>query len=199
MANELHDTGEVTPYDYRRVDQVWQRVAPSLSPYPNGIGGTADLSRQETPPRCCMNGEELPGLLQGFLEEELADRRYYLAFARQAPASARQTLREIALDEGEHARMLGAAYYLASGQCICPDIGCARVYIGSYCPALRERYREETCGAQAYLRAAEETEDPCLKRLLNRIAADEYRHADALAALLERALAGACGRNGMGV
>ena len=53
---------------------------------------------------CCMGSAaaEMLEVLTGFVEEELGDRRYYLALARQAPVWARQRLRDIAADEGGH-------------------------------------------------------------------------------------------------
>ena len=146
---------------------------------------------------CCMgtSAKEMMAVLEGFIEDELADRRYYFAFARQAPASARQILREIALDESEHARRLMAVCYLITGRAYQPTVSCDRIYIGPYCPALRERYHAEACGGMNYMRAAEETTDPCLQKVLRELSDDEYRHAAYLMTLLERTLPGSC--NGM--
>jgi len=216
MDNNLR--GAAAPYDYRKYDKVWQRVAPSLNPYPGG-----ELpARQETAPEapetsapaptppsslpesnlpgaeqnpCCMGtaAQDDLNVIQGFIEGELSDQRYYQAFARQAPAHARQILRNIAQDEGEHARRLMAVYYLITGRCYRPNVSCDRVYIGAYCPALRERYHEEACGWMNYIRASEGTTDPCLQKIFTELAADELRHADAMRLLLERALSGTCG------
>ena len=212
MDNNLQ--GAAAPYDYRQYDKLWQRVAPSLNPYPGG-----ELpARQETAPEasapaptppgtlpesnlpgaeqnpCCMGtaAQDDLNVIQGFIEGELSDQRYYQAFARQAPAHARQTLRNIAQDEGEHARRLMAVYYLITGRCYRPSISCDRVYIGAYCPALRERYHEEACGWMNYIRASEGTTDPCLQKIFTELAVDELRHADAMRLLLERALSGPC-------
>ena len=67
---------------------------------------------------CCMGTAALESLevLQGFIREELADRRTYLFLARRAPtAEVRQVFRAIASDEGRHARRLLAAVYLITG------------------------------------------------------------------------------------
>ena len=85
-------------YDFRKYDQIWQRVAPNLEPYPDlrepavpavpplPSGGTASgapaVPAAETLPGaeqdpCCMGTaarEELE-VLEGFIEAELADRR----------------------------------------------------------------------------------------------------------------------------
>ncbi len=208
MAQNLH-TPEV--YDFRRYDQVWQRVAPDLEPYPGMNTQAAAVSAAQTEPApasalarqesqlpgaeenpCCMGSAaaEMLEVLTGFIEEELADRRYFLAMSRQAPAWARQRLRDIAADEGAHARRLMAAHYLITGQCYRPAIAGCGISIGRWCPALRERYHMEACTALNYARAADGTTDPCLVKLLNELSADEYRHADELMSMLERSIRG---------
>ena len=79
---------------------IWQRVNPTLQPYP----AEADAVNV-----CCMgvNAREDVEVIQGFIEEELADRRSYLACAGMAPnAAARQVMRRLAAEEGGHARKL---------------------------------------------------------------------------------------------
>lgn len=227
MEREIRTGTADVPYDYRKYDKIWQRVAPSLNPYPGGESaeesGEAPASPNAVQPvqtvqtaqtvqaeenlpgaaanPCCMGSAAQDDLevLEGFIEGELSDRRYYLAFARQAPASARQTLWRIAGDEENHARRLMTAYYLITARCYRPSVSCDRVYIGAYCPALRERYHEEICGWMNYLRAAEGTTDPCLQRLFRELAAEESGHADALTRLLRQALGRPCDSGRMGV
>ena len=207
MAENIHSP-EV--YDFRRYDRVWQRVAPALEPYPGGNTAVPvqqpqvepepvpALARQESQlpgaaqNPCCMGSAaaEMLEVLTGFIEEELADRRYFLAMSRQAPSWARQRLRDIAADEGAHARRLMAAHYLITGQCYRPAIAGGAVSVGRWCPALRERYHIEACSGMNYARSADGTTDPCLAKLLNELSADEYRHAEELMAMLERAIQG---------
>ena len=207
MAENIHSP-EV--YDFRRYDRVWQRVAPDLEPYPGGNTAVPvqqpqvepepvpALARQESQlpgaaqNPCCMGSAaaEMLEVLTGFIEEELADRRYFLTMSRQAPSWARQRLRDIAADEGAHARRLMAAYYLITGQCYRPAIAGGAVSVGRWCPALRERYHIEACSGMNYARSADGTTDPCLAKLLNELSADEYRHAEELMAMLERAIQG---------
>lgn len=198
-------------YDYRQYDRIWQRVAPNLEPYPSVrpaegavVPAMAEqpaapapapktpedqLPGAETDP-CCMGSAaaEMLEVLTGFIEEELSDRRYFLALARQAPSWARQRLREIANDEGVHARRLMAVYYLITGECYRPAISTERIYVGRWCAAVRERYHGEACNGLNYARAADGTTDPCLAKLLNDLSADEYRHAEELMRMLERSL-----------
>ena len=207
MAENIHSP-EV--YDFRRYDRVWQRVAPDLEPYPGGNTAVPvqqpqvepepvpALARQESQlpgaaqNPCCMGSAaaEMLEVLTGFIEEELADRRYFLAMSRQAPSWARQRLRDIAADEGAHARRLMAAHYLITGQCYRPAIAGGAVSVGRWCPALRERYHIEACSGMNHARSADGTTDPCLAKLLNELSADEYRHAEELMAMLERAIQG---------
>lgn len=204
MENEL-SAAQNAAYDYRRCARVWQRVDPTLDPYPDvraaaamaadtpGDGLSADERNAElTLPGaqadpCCMGTAALESLevLQGFIREELADRRTYLFLARRAPtAEARQVFRAIASDEGRHARRLLAAVYLITGERYCPAICYPPLRCDGYCAALRERYHEEVCGGFNYRRASQETLDPCLQQLLLAFSQDEYRHANAMLCLL---------------
>ncbi len=204
MENEL-SAAQNAAYDYRRCARVWQRVDPTLDPYPDvraaaamaadtsgdGLSAAernAELSlpgAQADP--CCMGTAALESLevLQDFIREELADRRTYLFLARRAPtAEARQVFRAIASDEGRHARRLLAAVYLITGERYCPAICYPPLRCDGYCAALRERYHEEVCGGFNYRRASQETLDPCLQQLLLAFSQDEYRHANAMLCLL---------------
>ena len=93
MENEL-SAAQNAAYDYRRCARVWQRVDPTLDPYPDvraaaamaadtpGDGLSAaernaglTLPGAQADP-CCMGTAALESLevLQGFIREELADR-----------------------------------------------------------------------------------------------------------------------------
>ena len=204
MENEL-SAAQNAAYDYRRCARVWQRVDPTLDPYPDvraaaamaadtpGDGlSAAERNAELTLPGaqadpCCMGTAALESLevLQGFIREELADRRTYLFLVRRAPtAEARQVFRAIASDEGRHARRLLAAVYLITGERYCPAICYPPLRCDGYCAALRERYHEEVCGGFNYRRASQETLDPCLQQLLLAFSQDEYRHANAMLGLL---------------
>lgn len=204
MENEL-SAAQNAAYDYRRCARVWQRVDPTLDPYPDvraaaamaadtpGDGlSAAERNAELTLPGaqadpCCMGTAALESLevLQGFIREELADRRTYLFLARRAPtAEARQVFRAIASDEGRHVRRLLAAVYLITGERYCPAICYPPLRCDGYCAALRERYHEEVCGGFNYHRASQETLDPCLQQLLLAFSQDEYRHANAMLGLL---------------
>ena len=204
MENEL-SAAQNAAYDYRRCARVWQRVDPTLDPYPDvraaaamaadtpGDGlSAAERNAELTLPGtqadpCCMGTAALESLevLQGFIREELADRRTYLFLARRAPtAEARQVFRAIASDEGRHARRLLAAVYLITGERYCPAICYPPLRCDGYCAALRERYHEEVCVGFNYRRASQETLDPCLQQLLLAFSQDEYRHANAMLCLL---------------
>lgn len=162
-------------------------AAPAASETPE-----SQLPGAETDP-CCMGSAaaEMLEVLTGFIEEELSDRRYFLALVRQAPSWARQRLREIANGKGVHARRLMAVYYLITGECYRPAISAERIHVGRWCAALRERYHGEACNGLNYARAADGTTDPCLAKLLNELSAGAYGHAEELLRMLARSLRGA--------
>lgn len=201
-------------YDYHQYDRIWQRVAPTLEPYPCAGASAPEEQTQtmpsqmttpQTPPPAplpqagqpdtektscglgSMTKEEIQTLTE-FIEDEFSDRRYYLAFARQVPAWARQTLLEFAADEGSHARQLMAVYYLITGECYDPAVSYEKIWVGPWCNALRERYHAEICGGINYMRAAESVTDPCLSKLLTELGEEEYGHARRILALLQRAM-----------
>lgn len=205
-------------YDFRRYDQIWQRVAPALEPYPaaqtrgNAMQSTGAQNagmqntgtqeeqaltlRQESmlpgadPNPCCMGSAamEMIGVLVGFLEEEAEGQRAYAALMRRGPVWARTCLRELAAEKEEHVRRLETVYYLITGTCRQRDRVCGSMCSEPWCPALRERYHAEACNGLNYQRAADETTDPCLSRLLRDLSAAAYRHADRLMRILERGL-----------
>ncbi|MDY3282484.1 ferritin-like domain-containing protein [Dysosmobacter sp.] len=218
MENERRETA---PYDYRKHDKVWQRVAPSLSPYP-GDGPLTPPPEEQTLPQpvpqamvrreeaqlpgaepnpCCMGTQARDDLavLEGFVEEELCQRRNLLFLSRQAPAAARQPLREAARQGEDRARRLMTVYYLITGACFRPAVSCGPLARGSYCAVLRQRYHEAACQWMNYIRAAEGTADPCLQKVFREMAEEQERLSRMLTELLGRALNGACGPGGTGV
>ena len=162
-------------YDFRQHDRLWRRVQPGLEPYPEAdtSGGnqaqTSDagmtLAQESRLPGaeqnpCCMGTEaaELLTVLEGYIADELAERRLYLALAQRAPVWARQTMRELAEDEGDHARQLMTARYLITGQCRQPEaLPLELVSAGDWCALLRQRYDSEVCGGMNYARTADST------------------------------------------
>ncbi len=168
-----------TQEDYRRYDRIWQRVSPSLSPYP-AVRAAQDAPPPEKP--CCMgDGEREAELLRCFLRDELADAQTYRCLAALAPsAEGRRLLRSFAADETEHAKRLQAAYFLITGETYGVTVVLPPQPKLPWRDRLRQRYHEETCGAAHYAHAGKETADVCLARLFQSLSADEYRHAELL-------------------
>jgi len=131
---------------------------------------------------------EMLEVISGYTEAALSDRRYLLAMVRQAPSWARQTLRDIASDLQGQARQLMAAHYLITGQRYRPSVSAERIYVGRWCPALRERYHAAACSGLNYARSADDTLDPCLTKLFQDMSKESYGHAEKLMGLLERSL-----------
>lgn len=234
-------------YDYRQNQRLWQRVAPSMPPYPEsawppaagggmaGAAGTGMASSAGMTPSggagmapeagtvnagtsaasdaaleslpgavsdpCCMGSAARDDLavLEGFRDQEAADRRCYQTMLRTAPTAARPALRELIARKQAHSRYLGALLYLITGQSRPETLDCQRIYVGSWCPALRQRYHEEACAGFNYLRAADGTTDPCLQKAYQRLSEESYQQAEWVTGLLEKALAPSCARSGMGV
>ena len=148
---------------------------------------------------CCMGSAaaEMLEVLEGFLEQAITDCRFYRAFLRTAPGSARGTLRYVLESREGQVRRLRAVRYLITGRVWIAENCTDRIYLASYLPTLRERYHAEACTAFNYLRAAEGTTDLCLARILRQMAEEGRAAADAMLSLLERA--GTCTCGGMGI
>ncbi len=172
-----------TQEEHSRYDQIWKRVSPTLEPYP------AVRTEPETPPvPLCRAGEE-PEWLRGFLRGELADAQTDRCLALLAPtAEGRRLFRRLSSEEAEHAKRLQAAYFLLTGQRYDETVVVPPQPKLPWCDRLRQRYREETCGAARYRSAAAKTADACLKRLFERLSDDELRHAEYLQNHLSRIL-----------
>ena len=95
-------------------------------------------------------------------------------------------LRQLAGEEGSHARRLMGVYYLVTGCCYQPRLQGGRVERLPWREVLRTRYHAETCGGLRYAQAAEVTEDVCLREIWEELSAAEYRHARQLLSLLEQ-------------
>ncbi|MBE6910533.1 MAG: ferritin-like domain-containing protein [Ruminococcaceae bacterium] len=201
MMDETAVPALPTEADYRRYDRVWRRVSPELDPYPD-VRAAAMEPRPPRPPAVpqppamppdgrCMSGadEEAPETLRAFLRDELADAQTYRALARQAPTpEGRRLMQRLASDETGHVRALQTAYFLLTGGTYPVTVVLPPQPKLPWRDRLRERYHEETRGGAAYARAAEQTRDVCLRRLFERLSADEYRHAEKLEKLLEKTL-----------
>lgn len=139
---------------------------------------------------CCMGTEaaEMLDVITGYIEAALSDRRELLALARQAPSWARRDLRDMAAELQEQARRLMAAHYLITGRRYCPSVSRSRIYVGRWCPALRERYHAAACSGFNYARSAEDAMDPCLTKLFEEQSRQSYAHAETLMGLLQRSL-----------
>lgn len=188
-----------TPYDYRTYDHIWQRVDPTLTPYPS-IRSTPEATTAMTPQvdtlpgaqqdPCCMGSAamEMLQVLDGFIQVELEGRWYYTQLLRTAPAASRGMLREFITQKALHAKRLMAVYYLITGQCYDNNLICAPVKTDTWCQTLRQRYHAEACGGFNYARAADGTTDPCLSSLLKDVSTATYHMAQRLLVTLEKSI-----------
>ena len=150
-------------------------------------GGSEDtLPGAEMNP-CCMGTEAQESLdvLAGFIEEELAERRCCLSLScRFRNQRAARLMRRFASEKQAAARELGTAYYLITGSCHAPAVTVEHMQWAGMAEALRHCYHQEACNGFNYRRAADETVDPCLQKLLGRLAEQSYQRAGDVMALL---------------
>lgn len=184
--------------DYERCRAIWQRVAPEQEPYPADAAANkaaSNISELSLPGAeadpCCMGSDAALSIevLKGFLRDELGDAQVYACLAARVPRrEMSRALRAMAEDEKRHARDLAAAIYLIDGKPYCPRVCVEQPELCELCALLRRLYHAEACAGFNYARAADETLDPCLGKLLAAMSEDEYRHAGMLMKLLGRRL-----------
>ena len=179
------DNSENMTYDYRLYDQVWQRVAPELNPYPEVRSGEATPFTEALPTRTHTDTSQ--DTFRDLIDEEWEGRRVYLAYACHAPNNqARRIMRQLAEEEYRHAKRLASLYYLMTGQCYKPLSSGNCIAVPTWCKALRQRYHEELFDAGRYEQLAHESKDDELSHILQELSSDEKRHARQLLCLLEQ-------------
>lgn len=125
-------------------------------------------------------------LLREMMDGEMEDFRTYQTLARRAGGSATRMLSTMAADERRHAKRLGAAYFLITGERYqVPNMTGNRLPM-ELMTGLREQFIHEQRGAAAYQGAAQETGDPCLRQLFQELAQEEMAHARMIRSLLEQ-------------
>ena len=172
--------------DYQLCNQVWQRVAPELDPYPEVRSAAAEPAGES----CRLQKGMMPmEQLRMAIEGELTARRAYLAHARCAGGSVGRTLMQMAEEDGRHACRLKSLYYLLTGECWGSERGCGCVgETMSLCRFLRQRYQMETTAADRYESWADGMEDECMASMLRQLAEDDRCHAATVMRLLENRL-----------
>ena len=177
--------------DYRKCDEIWRRVSPSLEPYPKDCSPQRPAGQLTTAGGCCMGDaarDELDAL-QGFLREAISDAQTYRCLATCAPGQeGRRLMRHLSASATERTRTLQSAYYLITGQTYCVTVVLPPQPKLPWCDRLRARYHEEACGGYNYRRSSEETSDVCLKKLFRDLSAQKYHNAELLRKQLARML-----------
>lgn len=163
-------------------------VNPSAVPAPAQESGGAAVPGADPDP-CCMGTNAVDSLevLEGFIQEELGVSRCCQTLAcRVQNQQAAQLLRRAACEKSAAARDMCAAYFLVTGNRYHPAITLEQTCWNNLPQALRSLYHQEACNGFNYQRAADETTDPCLTKLFNRLSEMAYRRADDLMSLLGR-------------
>ena len=97
-------------------------------------------------------------------------------------------VRRIAGEKRAAVRELCGAYYLITGKRYTAAITVEHTQFQNLAQALRSCYHQEACAGFNYRRAADETQDACLQKLLSRLAAQSYRRAEDVLTLLGKLL-----------
>ena len=203
---------EMCSCDRETFERVWRRVMPDGTNSPIQIDPSADEQarelrrvqpetmpemglalprREEMQPGhdviCLGQGSRMYGdLLKEMIDGETEDMRTYQALARRAGGTGSKVLGTMAADERRHAKRLGTAYFLITGERYqSPNMNGTRPPM-DLMTGLREQFIQEQRGAAAYQGAAQETADPCLRQLYQEIAREEQAHARMLRNLLEQ-------------
>lgn len=172
----------ITREDYIHYDKVWQRVAPELNPYPA-------VRESESPPAPTPPTPAPPAAapaLTDYIDSALGQRCLYQRYATCAPTiAARRTMYRLAEEELCHARRLAALHYVATGV----PYHVPHMEVQKPClpwqELLRQWWQEECCSGEAFFRAAQAAENPCLRETLHQLSQEEFRHAESLLQLLE--------------
>ncbi len=162
----------------KKYDHVWQRVTPDVDPY----AVPAEKGKRQ--------GEmKVKGGEERFLDRiasELYCRDSYLTLARRGGAGSR-LFREMAMEEGRHARALMALWFLLTGE-LPPRQDVAKAAVPeNKRQALRERYREACLSAEEYNAMAEAMQGDAAETL-RVLAREERAHAAKLRDLLGQLL-----------
>lgn len=153
--------------------------------------GLAVPRREELQPEqdvsCLGQGSSMYApLLREMMDGEMEDFRTYQALARRAGGSATRMLSTMAADERRHAKRLGAAHFLITGERYQAPGQTGNRPPMDLMTGLREQFIHEQRGAAAYQGAAQETGDPCLRQLFQELAQEEMAHARMIRSLLEQ-------------
>ena len=181
--NDHQQTGEMPPSTDSTSEAL--RVQPRQEVARAAQGEDTLPGAQLNP--CCMgsNAMESIEVLEGFIEEELAQRRCYLGLAaRLCSSSAARLLRSLAQEKLEAARELKTAYFLITGTCYESIVSIDHMRWNSLADALRSCYHQEACNGFNYQRAGDETVDTCLQKLLSKLSCRAFARSDAISELL---------------
>lgn len=196
--------------DYAKYDRVWQRVAPQMNPYPEVRAGAMTKELENVPAMpmsmaaeqaekrelslpgaeenpCCMGTEaaEMTTVLEGFAQEEWMNGSTYCQLARFSnQRAAAVSLRALGRAAEQRARELNTIHYLITGEEKMPNSAAVLLPRLPYRVLLRDSYHAAVCNGFNYARAADETVDPCLKKILQRFSEANYAAAEEILHIL---------------
>ena len=170
--------------DCKQAQRVWSRVMASQEQAPktreNQAQPAADAAE---PPQ--MQNLLTEGYVLELMQQELAGAATYRCLAGRMKGCARKLLLTLAADETDHAKKLGAIYFLMTGKKACPGRP-ERPCITCNAETLRMQYQKELSARETYEQLASAAGSrACTMR---EIAHDECRHAQLIYQLLQSCL-----------
>lgn len=164
--------------DCQQAQRVWSRVMAAQSGAPDASGATATEASNAQP---LLTPEEVLSSMQA----ELSDAATYRALAARMKGAGRRCMQALSREECQHAKKLGAIYFLLTGKKACPARGEAPC-ITCTAETLRRQYQLELSAREGYEQlAACAGSRACT---LREIALDECRHAQRIYSLLQTCL-----------
>ena len=158
-----------------KFDAVWRRVMSESAYSQANAGINADNPDAAEAAR-----------LRTFMDDEATDAQMYSVLAGILCGRAHKTLAAISADERRHLKKLRATHFIRTGKTYMPPAACP--FIHSVRETLRLKILGEMEGADAYLKAADETGDDALSETYRMFASDEMRHAHLLGEIIESIL-----------
>ncbi len=149
-------------------EEVWRRVTGAQGQ--EAHSGTGEAER-----------------LERFIREEAGTAERYARLTKACSGAVQKLYRDLAAEEREHLHSLQTALYLLRGDSkSCPQEPKQEGGSRAGLRELRERYAAERTSAAAYASAAAETRDSSLRRLYDKLAKAEEKHAERIWSLAQR-------------
>lgn len=165
----MDDINNINAENFYSFESVWRRITENENEIEIKTETIAPFNETET--------------LRGFISDEARDATFYNIFAVNFP-KYRQTILGVRDDEREHRRKLELEYFLLTGEIYVPRE--PLILIDGALGSLRQAYRGEIAGYEAYSAAAKQSGAGVLQTLYIELARCEMEHAGIMRRLIEK-------------